>query len=405
MKSYVDYISDYISPDTVNFDLISSEDIISDDYNDIATEGAVAGKPTRAWAFVKNIINVITKLIQDWWNKSAISKLKATLKSKIVPYTYDDQMKILKDAVNKAKSKAGNNAGADLIPSAALMLIFSLRSDDAIAKLKAIYRMIKAVNVKQQGAQINSFVDAIGKDTVQAFKTPVFGDKALLDFNFNQVTNLASAAVNSKEMAKGADKARQSATDQTKSDMQAHNDRVQNNQQARQQFDNGKKRKAIKNAKDNYQTVDKNNQYDSNTKYTFTNDQINQQAAAQGDYAWKQFMGSQLTSNDVEKIGQGLTLVVNIYSQVITRTAWYVSRLEKDSRANPTVILNLMKEVQSRIYAIIRTCTSMITDMNVDDGNYKENDAQDDGADGATKPDIPNPQGGPAKPQPQPNNP
>lgn len=409
MKSYVDYISDYISPDTVNFDLISSEDIISDDYKDIATEGAVAGKPTRAWAFVKNIINVITKLIQDWWNKSAISKLKATLKSKIVPYTYDDQMKILKDAVNKAKSKAGNNAGADLIPSAALMLIFSLRSDDAIAKLKAIYRMIKAVNVKQQGAQINSFVDAIGKDTVQAFKTPVFGDKALLDFNFNQVTNLASAAVNSKEMAQGADKARQNAADQAKAGMQAHNDRVQNNanvkQQARQQFDSGKKGKAIKNVKDNYQKIDKNNQYDSNNKDTFTNDQINQQAAAQGDYAWKKFMGSQLTSNDVDKIGQGLTLVVNIYSQVITRTAWYISRLERDSRANPTVILNLMKEVQSRIYAIIRTCTSMITDMNVDDGNYKENDAQDDGADGATKPDIPNPQGGSAQPQAQPKNP
>lgn len=425
MVSYMDYISDYMSPDSVNFDLISSEDIISEDSNDVATEGALAGKPTRAWAFVKNIINVLTKLIQDWWNKSAISKLKATLKSKIVPYAYDDQIKILTDAVKKAKDKGGKHEGGSLIPSAALMMIFSLRSDDVIAKLKAIYRMIKAVNIKQQGAQINSFVDAIGRDTVQNFKTPVFGDKALLDFNFNQITVLGAGSVASTGQTIGSLKAGAKASIETKKKMKEHNDRVQHNINAQDQYkkdvqatqnmpantpaEQQARADATKAARDKRDAAikgrDTNNEYDADNNRTYTPDQIREQGRKASEYAWKDYLGSQLTNNDVEKIGQGLTLVVNIYSQVITRTAWYIGRLEKDSRANPTVVLNLMKEVQSRIYAIIRTCTSMITDMNVDDGNYKEHDAQDDGADGATKPDIPQTQGASPSPQPQPQTP
>lgn len=435
MKSYVDYISDYMSPDEVNFDhIISSESLVDDEYNDIATEAGVANGPTKAWAFIKNIINKLVKLIQDWWNKSAITKLKATLKSKIVPYTYNDQIKILRGAVEKAKSKNGKTSdGGSLIPGAALMMLFTLRDADVINGLKAAYRQMKSINVKQQGQTINNFITFIGgKSVVDKFKEPIFGDKVFLDFDLTVIDKMARGSTSNTDRYKAAERAANHAENNVKNDMNNANKNAQNrNANNPQPQNNGGDQNITKdqpaNASVNFvydeinhtwameedltpgsievtakaannnpqsnnpsQPTNNNNKYDNGkTTNTYSQNTINEHSKDVGNYVFGKYLGNQLTNNDVEMIGQGLTLVVNIYSQLITKTAWYINRLEKDSRANPTVILNLLKEVQSRVYAIIRTCTTMITDMNVDEGNYKETDNEPNQPDDAVKPDIP----------------
>ena len=451
MKSYVDYISDYISTDEVSFDhIISSESLVDDEYNDIATEAGVANGPTRAWAFIKNFINKLVKIIQDWWNKSAITKLKATLKSKVVPYTYDDQIKILKGAVDKAKKKSGKVGSEEsLIPGAALMMLFTLRDTDIVNGLKAAYRQIKSVNVKQHGQTINNFITFIGgKSVVDKFKQPVFGDKVFLDFDLTVIDKMARGSTSNTDQYKAAERAGNVAGAEVMKKTKEANDaakqraaNAQNNPQpsnnpapsnngggnggkdqnltqqgnasvnfvydekthtwAMEQDGSPASAEVNKNAANNPQNnpapanpQPSNNKYDDGkTTNTYTDAQRQQMAQNASNYAFSKYLGNQLTNNDVEMIGQGLTLVINIYSQLITRTAWYINRLEKESRSNPTVILNLLKEVQGRIYAIIRVCTTMITDMNVDEGNYKETDNEPNDPDEAVKPDIPQPAG------------
>jgi hypothetical protein len=435
MKSYVDYISDYISPDEVNFDhIISSESLVDDEYNDIATEAGVANGPTRAWAFIKNVVNKLVKLIQDWWNKSAITKLKATLKSKIVPYQYNDQIKILRGAVDKAKAKNGKTSdGGSLIPGAALMMLFTLRDADVINGLKAAYRQMKSINVKQQGQTINNFITFIGgKEVVDKFKEPIFGDKVFLDFDLTVIDKMARGSTSNTDRYKTAERAANHAENNVKKSMNDANANAQkragNNPQPKNGGDQNLTKDQPANASVNFVYDEINHIWameqdvtpgsveatakagnnpppnnpqpnnpppttnkfdDGKTTNTYSQDTINEHSKDVGNYVFGKYLGNQLTNNDVEMIGQGLTLVINIYSQLITKTAWYINRLEKDSRANPTVILNLLKEVQSRVYAIIRTCTTMITDMNVDEGNYKETDNEPNQPDEAVKPDIP----------------
>ena len=392
MKSYMEYVKDYMTPDD-NYFVTASEDIIVDE--DFRPHGfgfeAEGGKMTRAWAFIKNILRRLTTMIQDWWNKQAIAKLKSVLRSKVVPYTYDNQMKILTQAVNNAKNKAnkgssssqnGTNEGS-ILADTAFAIIFTMRDPDIIAKLKAMYTNMKGINIKSMGNQINGFVDLVGADTVKAFKEPIFGRSGgILDVDLSALSQGAKTSVDDGRV-KDAQAAGQQASTAKRQEMQDYNDK-----NAAKVNNNTVTQKIVKKVT----TGSSRTNSDKNaTKMNYSQQAADDASQAAGQHATNKYLGSQLTSNDVETIGTGLTLIINIYSQLITKTAWFIDRLEKGGRANPKIIMNLMKDVQSRLYAIIRICTSMVTDIDTDNGNYKENDASDNGPDGSVAPDMPQP--------------
>ena len=408
MKSYMEYIDDYISPDNNDFMNASDDRIVEGTFDsDFATEAQVGGKMTRGWAFIKNMLRQLAKVIQDWWNKSAISKLKATLKSKVVPYKYDDQMRILKQAVDKAKAKSQKSGSkADqFLADAAFATIFTLRDVDILNKLKMTYRAMKAVNVKNMAGEINGFVQLIGgKDTIDAFKQPVFGRSGgILDIDLSAIDKLVASST-SDDRVKNAQAAGNQAKQDTINKM---------NQQNQQNNKPGNTPTQVSNASIILKYDDSTYTYsfeqtmapaavEINAKAAaaaaqpqqpngkqFSKTQIKDTAKKNQAYAFNKALGSQLTSNDVETIGNGLTLIINIYSELITKTAWFVDRLEKQGRANPTVVLNLMKDVQTRLYGLIRICTSMVTDIDTDNGKYQEHDSSEDGADDSLKPNMP----------------
>ena len=388
----MEYINDYMSPDD-NYFMNASEDVIVDENyvtNRLGFE-ATGGKMTRAWAFIKNLLRKLSTLIQDWWNKQAIAKLKSVLRSKVVPYSYDDQMKILKQAVDNAKSKSkkgsqSSNNGTDessILADTAFAIIFTMRDADIITKLKAMYTTMKGINVKNMNKEINGFVDLVGVDTVKAFREPIFGRTGgILNIDLSALSLAANKSVDDGRVD-DAKAAGDQAANAKRQEMQDYNNKnaakVNTNtpvQKAKQKFTTGSSR---------------TNPNKNATKMNYSNNATDSASQAAGQHAMNKYLGSQLTNNDVESIGQGLTLVINIYSQLITKTAWFIDRLEKSGRGNPKLILQLMKEVQSRLYAIIRVCTSMVTDVDTDNGNYKENDASDNGADGSVAPDTPQP--------------
>ena len=392
MKSYMEYINDYMSPDD-NYFMNASEDVIVDENyvtNRLGFE-ATGGKMTRAWAFIKNLLRKLSTLIQDWWNKQAIAKLKSVLRSKVVPYSYDDQMKILKQAVDNAKSKSqkgsqSSNNGTDessILADTAFAIIFTMRDADIITKLKAMYTTMKGINVKNMNKEINGFVDLVGVDTVKAFREPIFGRTGgILNIDLSALSLAANKSVDDGRV-NDAKVAGDQAANAKRQEMQDYNNKnaakVNTNtaaQQFTQKVTTGSSR---------------TNPNKKATKMNYSKNAAVSASQAAGQHAMNKYLGSQLTNNDVESIGQGLTLVINIYSQLITKTAWFIDRLEKSGRGNPKLILQLMKEVQSRLYAIIRVCTSMVTDVDTDNGNYKENDASDNGADGSVAPDTPQP--------------
>ena len=388
----MEYINDYMSPDD-NYFMNASEDVIVDENyvtNRLGFE-ATGGKMTRAWAFIKNLLRKLSTLIQDWWNKQAIAKLKSVLRSKVVPYSYDDQMKILKQAVDNAKSKSqkgsqSSNNGTDessILADTAFAIIFTMRDADIITKLKAMYTTMKGINVKNMNKEINGFVDLVGVDTVKAFREPIFGRTGgILNIDLSALSLAANKSVDDGRV-NDAKAAGDQAANAKRQEMQDYNNKnaakVTTNtpvQKAKQKFTTGSSR---------------TNPNKNATKMNYSKNAADSASQAAGQHAMNKYLGSQLTNNDVESIGQGLTLVINIYSQLITKTAWFIDRLEKSGRGNPKLILQLMKEVQSRLYAIIRVCTSMVTDVDTDNGNYKENDASDNGADGSVTPDTPQP--------------
>ena len=388
----MEYINDYMSPDD-NYFMNASEDVIVDE--NYVTNGlgfeATGGKMTRAWAFIKNLLRKLSTLIQDWWNKQAIAKLKSVLRSKVVPYSYDDQVKILKQAVDNAKSKSkkgsqSSNNGTDessILADTAFAIIFTMRDADIITKLKAMYTTMKGINVKNMNKEINGFVDLVGVDTVKAFREPIFGRTGgILNIDLSALSLAANKSVDDGRV-NDAKAAGDQAANAKRQEMQDYNDKnaakVTTNtltQQVKQKITTGSSR---------------TNPNKNATKMNYSKNAADSASQAAGQHAMNKYLGSQLTNNDVESIGQGLTLVINIYSQLITKTAWFIDRLEKSGRGNPKLILQLMKEVQSRLYAIIRVCTSMVTDVDTDNGNYKENDASDNGADGSVAPDTPQP--------------
>ena len=388
----MEYINDYMSPDD-NYFMNASEDVIVDENYVINRLGfeATGGKMTRAWAFIKNLLRKLSTLIQDWWNKQAIAKLKSVLRSKVVPYSYDDQMKILKQAVDNAKSKSkkgsqSSNNGTDessILADTAFAIIFTMRDADIITKLKAMYTTMKGINVKNMNKEINGFVDLVGVDTVKAFREPIFGRTGgILNIDLSALSLAANKSVDDGRV-NDAKAAGDQAANAKRQEMQDYNNKnaakVTTNtpvQKAKQKFTTGSSR---------------TNPNKNATKMNYSKNAADSASQAAGQHAMNKYLGSQLTNNDVESIGQGLTLVINIYSQLITKTAWFIDRLEKSGRGNPKLILQLMKEVQSRLYAIIRVCTSMVTDVDTDNGNYKENDASDNGADGSVAPDTPQP--------------
>lgn len=392
MKSYMEYINDYMSPDD-NYFMNASEDVIVDENYVINRLGfeATGGKMTRAWAFIKNLLRKLSTLIQDWWNKQAIAKLKSVLRSKVVPYSYDDQMKILKQAVDNAKSKSkkgsqSSNNGTDessILADTAFAIIFTMRDADIITKLKAMYTTMKGINVKNMNKEINGFVDLVGVDTVKAFREPIFGRTGgILNIDLSALSLAANKSVDDGRV-NDAKAAGDQAANAKRQEMQDYN-----NKNAAKVNTNTVPQKVAKKITTGSSRTNPNK---NATKMNYSKNAADSASQAAGQHAMNKYLGSQLTNNDVESIGQGLTLVINIYSQLITKTAWFIDRLEKSGRGNPKLILQLMKEVQSRLYAIIRVCTSMVTDVDTDNGNYKENDASDNGADGSVAPDTPQP--------------